>query len=112
MERTNEKRHGDPVLLGEVIPAVLEGIRQRCNAYRQERGLPTLEEELDGHEAQLLTTREVASLLKVAPATLVDWRHSRQGPKYYKMGREIRYKLTDIAEWEEKALVLVEPMEL
>ncbi len=59
--------------------------------------------------AGLLTTEDVAALLKVAPATLVDWRHEQRGPRYYKMGREVRYKLTDVIEWEQQALIPVEP---
>jgi predicted DNA-binding transcriptional regulator AlpA len=60
-------------------------------------------------QAELLRTEDVAALLKIAPATLVDWRHDQRGPRYYKMGREIRYKLNDIVEWERQALQPVEP---
>jgi predicted DNA-binding transcriptional regulator AlpA len=60
-------------------------------------------------QAELLRTEDVAALLKVAPATLVDWRHDQKGPRYYKMGREIRYKLSDLIEWERQALQPVEP---
>jgi len=63
-------------------------------------------------KAELLTTDEVAALLKIAPATLVDWRHDQRGPRYYKMGREIRYKLADVIEWEQQALEPVEPKSL
>jgi len=59
--------------------------------------------------AELLTTEEVAALLKIAPATLVDWRHEQRGPRYYKMGREVRYKVSDVIEWEQQALIPVEP---
>lgn len=58
--------------------------------------------------AELLTTEEVAALLKVSPATLVDWRHDLKGPRWYKMAREVRYKLEDLLEWERQALVPVE----
>jgi excisionase family DNA binding protein len=58
---------------------------------------------------ELLTTEEVAALLKVAPATLVDWRHDQRGPRYYKMGREVRYKIEDVLDWERQALIPVEP---
>ena len=66
----------------------------------------------EAQKAELLTTEEVAALLKIAPATLVDWRHNQRGPKYYKMGREVRYKLDDVFEWQQQALVLVEPKAL
>lgn len=63
-------------------------------------------------KAELLTNEEVAALLKIAPATLVDWRHDQRGPRYYKMGREVRYKLVDVVEWEQQALEPVEPKTL
>ena len=62
--------------------------------------------------AELLTTKEVAALLRISPATLVDWRHDQKSPKYYRMGREIRYKLADVMKWQESALVPVEPNEV
>ena len=63
-------------------------------------------------KAELLTTQEVATLLKISPATLVDWRHDQRGPRYYKMGREVRYRLLDVVEWEQQALEPVEPKAL
>ena len=63
----------------------------------------------EAKKAELLTTGEVAALIKVSPATLVDWRHEQKGPRYYKMGREVRYKLSDIIKWEDQALEPVDP---
>ena len=63
-------------------------------------------------QVQLLTTERVAELLNVAPATLVDWRHDQRGPKYYKMGRQIRYRLEDILKWQNQNLEPIEPTEL
>lgn len=63
-------------------------------------------------KAELLTNEEVAALLKIARATLVDWRHDQRGPRYYKMGREVRYRLHDVIEWEQQALEPVEPKAL
>ena len=63
-------------------------------------------------KAELLTTDEVSALLKIAPATLVDWRHDQRGPRYYKMGREVRYRLSDVIEWEQQALEPVDPKSL
>ena len=62
--------------------------------------------------AELLTNDEVAALLKISPATLVDWRHNLRGPRFYKMGREVRYRLNDVIEWEQQALEPVEPKSL
>jgi predicted DNA-binding transcriptional regulator AlpA len=46
---------------------------------------------------RLLTTEEAASILDVAPETLVTWRARRRGPPYVKMeGGKVRYLLSDI----------------
>ena len=36
----------EPQRLGEIVPSVLQTIKNRCNLYRREHGLPTLDEEL------------------------------------------------------------------
>ena len=59
--------------------------------------------------AELLTTEEVAQLLKVAPATLVDWRHNQAGPPYHKKDRIVRYWRHEVLEWIGQAFTRVEP---
>jgi len=63
-------------------------------------------------EGQLLTTVDVAALLCLEVATLVDWRHRQKGPRFYHMGREVRYKLEDVLTWQRQALVVVDPQEI
>jgi len=63
-------------------------------------------------DAQLLTTEDVADLLGVKPATLVDWRHELRGPTWVKMNRLVRYRLSDILRWQKQALEVVEPTAL
>lgn len=53
----------------------------------------------------LLSTHEAAAKLGVAPATLVDWRFHRKGPRYAKVGRLIRYREQDLAEYLQAGLV-------
>jgi excisionase family DNA binding protein len=48
---------------------------------------------------QLLSTDEVASLLDVAPATVRYWRHAGTGPRAYKVGRHVRYRLAEVESW-------------
>lgn len=49
---------------------------------------------------ELLTAREVATILKVTVYTLENWRGLRTGPKYTKLGEGIRapvrYKRSDV----------------
>jgi hypothetical protein len=50
--------------------------------------------------ASLLTEREAANMLRVAPRTLKDWRlrpwRGGAGPAYIKMGKLVRYRLRDL----------------
>lgn len=47
-------------------------------------------------EHQLLTSEEVAELLRVPVSTLYYWRYQRRGPKALRIGRSLRYRLRDI----------------
>ena len=38
----------EPQHINEVLPGVLENIERRCNRYRAEHGLPSLEEVIRG----------------------------------------------------------------
>jgi hypothetical protein len=37
-------------------------------------------------------------------ATLAQWAHGKRGPRYVILGRHARYRLADIAAWEEQAI--------
>lgn len=53
---------------------------------------------MDTHE--LLTPEEAASLLKVSPATLKQWRHDKKGPQAVRLGyRTVRYPRYRIELW-------------
>lgn len=56
------------------------------------------QEVIDSH--QKLTTIEAANYLGVATATLEQWRHRGQGPVFYKFGRSVRYRLSDLLKFE------------
>ena len=49
----------------------------------------------------LITSVEAAEYLGVQPVTVTLWRHRKIGPKYYKIGRLIRYKQEDLDQWVE-----------
>jgi predicted DNA-binding transcriptional regulator AlpA len=61
--------------------------------------------------SQLLNESDVAGLLVISPETVKGWRASGQGPRYHRMGREVRYYLSDVRQWQRAHLVPVEPME-
>ena len=41
----------------------------------------------------------LAKTLKVKPVTLRSWRRKGGGPPYYRCGRAVRYKLSDVEHW-------------
>lgn len=51
----------------------------------------------------LLTSKEVARLLSVAPSTLCRWRKTGKGPRVYWLGDGTpRYREDDLLEWLER----------
>lgn len=48
----------------------------------------------------LATTDEVATYLKKPPKTLAEWRSRGRGPRYVVVGRDVRYRWSDVDEWE------------
>lgn len=56
-----------------------------------------------------MSTAETAGKLGVAEPTLRTWRARGKGPRYYQMGRMIRYRPKDVEEWMNRNYRLVEP---
>jgi hypothetical protein len=52
----------------------------------------------------LLTTEEAARFLRLHPVTLRRWRQSGAGPRYFKEGDVIRYRLQDLDNYVESRL--------
>ncbi len=53
----------------------------------------------------LLTPMEAAKALGLPLRTLTFWRHKRKGPRFYKVGRHVRYDKYDIDEYLLKSIV-------
>ncbi len=49
-----------------------------------------------------LTRKEVADRWKMPDATLDQWAHLNRGPRYAKFGRHVRYRLSDVIDWENR----------
>jgi hypothetical protein len=46
----------EPQQIGKILPGVLLSIKDRCNRYRREHGLPTIDEELEyNRKARILS---------------------------------------------------------
>ena len=50
-------------------------------------------------EDRVLTLQEVAQLLDVSDNTIYYWRYQRTGPKGHKVGKRVRYRLSDVLTW-------------
>jgi excisionase family DNA binding protein len=48
---------------------------------------------------RLLTPQDLAGYLEIPVATIYAWRHRRQGPPGFKVGRHLRYRLSDVERW-------------
>ncbi|MVU77095.1 helix-turn-helix domain-containing protein [Nocardia sp. ET3-3] len=48
-----------------------------------------------------MSTEEVAERLKIPPKTLANWASLGKGPRFAKIGRFRRYKLSDLLAWEQ-----------
>jgi hypothetical protein len=55
--------------------------------------------ELTGLTKEYVNTEELAAHLDVAEQTLCHWRCRREGPPFIKVGRRIRYRVSDVEDW-------------
>ena len=51
---------------------------------------------------EFLNQKELAKKWSISTKTLESWRSKGSGPKYYKLGNNIRYKVEDIVSFEEE----------
>ncbi len=49
-----------------------------------------------------LTTAEVAELLRTPAETARFWRHVGKGPRWFKVGRRVLYRRSDVEAWIEQ----------
>jgi predicted DNA-binding transcriptional regulator AlpA len=47
----------------------------------------------------LLDTGDVALRLKVPLETVRSWRYTGRGPRFFKVGRSVRYRPEDVERW-------------
>ncbi len=48
---------------------------------------------------QLLTVEDLAAYLEVPVATVYAWRHHRNGPPGFRVGRHLRFRWSDVERW-------------
>lgn len=50
-------------------------------------------------EFPLLTSNEVAAIIRIEPGTLYTWRTLGKGPKFFKVGHHVKYRQEDVDLW-------------
>ena len=58
---------------------------------------------------RLLSVEDLAEYLGAPATTLYQWRYRREGPLGFRVGRHIRYRLTDVTEWIERQIESASP---
>jgi predicted DNA-binding transcriptional regulator AlpA len=58
--------------------------------------------ELPHADDELMTLKEVATLVRVPEATPRYWRHLGTGPHGFRIGRSVRYWRNDVVHWLEE----------
>jgi len=53
---------------------------------------------------RLLTVEQLADYLGVPVATIYAWRHRREGPPGFRVGKYVRYRMSDVEQWIERQL--------
>lgn len=56
-------------------------------------------------ELEFVDEKKLAAGLDVSVATVRRWRSVGQGPPFVKLGKSIRYKITEVAAWAEEQYV-------
>jgi predicted DNA-binding transcriptional regulator AlpA len=61
------------------------------------------------HEHTLMSTKLLSRRWNVAPRTLERWRAEGRGPQFVRIGRNVRYRQTDILAFEVKHIQVRRP---
>lgn len=52
-----------------------------------------------------LTPEDLSNRWNINIGTLANWRHKKQGPRFFKAGRKVLYRFSDIEDYEKNNLV-------
>jgi predicted DNA-binding transcriptional regulator AlpA len=59
---------------------------------------------LEDNADRWISRQELAQRYGVPVKTLAEWASKGTGPRYAKFGRYVRYRLTDVINWEQRRL--------
>jgi predicted DNA-binding transcriptional regulator AlpA len=49
--------------------------------------------------SDLLNTEQAAAFVDLSVSTLEAWRKVNRGPRYLRVGRKVRYRISDLEAW-------------
>jgi excisionase family DNA binding protein len=58
----------------------------------------------DNNVRTVMTSTEASEYLRISEDTLRTWRSDGRGPKYSKLGSQVRYKRSDLDAWIERGM--------
>ena len=77
-------------------PRLTRPTTRRCGRVREAASHLSV---MTDEDSQIMTGQQVAELLQVSPRTLEEWRQTRTGPPYRRMGRHVRYLRREVLTW-------------
>ncbi len=49
--------------------------------------------------SELMKPTDLSAQIETSPAVLANWRYLGIGPKFIKLGRSVRYRVSDVETW-------------
>lgn len=84
------------------LPAPIRGSANTTGGTTTRNIHRVTETHLPHVDDEMLTLKEVATMLRVPEATVRYWRHLSKGPRGFRIGRSVRYWRTEVALWLEE----------
>ncbi|HQO64131.1 MAG TPA: helix-turn-helix domain-containing protein [Syntrophorhabdus sp.] len=53
----------------------------------------------DSHGEKSLTPKDAAYIYGLSEGTLANLRYNKKGPRYFKVGRKVLYRIEDLESW-------------
>ena len=94
-------------------PLTISGSAEKCRKWHPPRGLTVVLPDLERTEKEVtamdentddkwLTRQDLADRYGLPVETPAEWASKGTGPRYAKFGRHVRYRLSDVIDWESK----------
>jgi excisionase family DNA binding protein len=74
-----------------------------CNLVYRIPGMATSIPSKDAALPGLLSVRQLADYLAVPVSTVYQWRTQGRGPSGFRVGKQVRYRTSDVVEWLDNA---------